>query len=267
VKGYGIGETNLLELSSCSRPFTASKERNEEHSPNLMASKTLPVALVFLFGSWGAVFAQNPQLQLKTSGQFPTVIFSAVKWNADPSYYSIAIDASGTATYVSAPRGLDKTGVRYTTEFHVTDRTRRITFNLSQRLNYFRGGYGELQSSPGKNNVCTLAYRYGSVNNQFTYSRSADPDVEELTSVFEELSQTFEYGRKLADLQLHNRRAVVPQLEVMTGKAERHALRDLPALVPILRNVESDTSMEVAARKQASALIKLAQNSGQATFP
>ena len=231
-----------------------------------MARKTLPLTLLLLLGSLGA-WAQNPQLQLKTSDQFPTVIFSVVKWNADPSYYSIAIDASGTATYLSAPAGLDKTGVRYATEFHVTDRTRRIAFILTQRLNYFGGGYGELQSSPGKNNVYTLAYRYGSVRNQFTYSSSADPDLEELTSVFEELSQTFEYGRKLADLQLHNRRAMVPELEAMTGKAERHALRDLSALLPILRNVAGDTSIDLEARNQASALIKLAQNSGHGAFP
>jgi len=236
------------------------------YSANLMALKTLLAPTVFLLGSLGMLCAQNPQLQVKTSFQFPTVIFSAVKWNSDPSYYSIAIDASGTATYISSPEGLDKTGVHYTTEFHVSDRTRRIAFNLAQRLNYFAGDYGELQSSPGNNRVHTLAYRYGPVNNQFTYSSSADPDLAELTSVFEELSQTFEYGRKLSDLQLHNRRAIIPELEAMTGKAERHALRDLPALVPILRNVASDTRVDAAARDQASALIKLAENSGQATL-
>jgi hypothetical protein len=231
-----------------------------------MALKTLATTFS-LFASLAVLSAQNPQLQLKTSVQFPTVVFSAVRWNSDPSYYSIAIDASGTATYVSSPEGLGKTGVRYTTEFHVSDRTRRITFNLTQRLNYFAGGYGELQSSPGNSSVHTLAYRYGPVNNQFTYSSSADPELAELTSVFEELSQTFEYGRKLSDLQLHNHKAIIPELDAMTGRAERHALRDLPALVPILRNVASDTSIEVAARNQASALIKLAQNSGQANFP
>jgi len=231
-----------------------------------MALKTLATTFS-LFASLTVLSAQNPQLQLKTSVQFPTVIFSAVRWNSNPSYYSIAIDASGTATYVSSPEGLDKTGVHYTTEFHVSDRTRRITFNLTQRLNYFAGGYGELQSSPGNGSVHTLAYRYGPVHNQFTYSSSADPELAELTSVFEELSQTFEYGRKLSELQLHNHRAIIPELDAMTGRAERHALRDLPALVPILRNVAGDTSIDVAARNQASALIKLAENSGQASFP
>jgi hypothetical protein len=122
------------------------------------------------------MYGQNPQLQLKTSGQFPTVIFSAVRWNADPSYYSIAIDATGTATYLSSPEGLDKTGTPYTTEFQVSDRTRRIVFNLSQKLDYFAGSYGDLQSSPETHNVYTLAYRYGSVNNQYTYSTSSDAD-------------------------------------------------------------------------------------------
>lgn len=213
------------------------------------------------------VYGQNPQLQLKTSGQFPTVIFSAVRWNADPSYYSIAIDATGTATYLSSPDGLDKTGTPYTTEFQVGDRTRRIVFNLSQKLDYFAGSYGEAQSSPETHSVYTLAYRYGSVNNQYTYSTSSDADVEELTSVLEELSQTFEFGRKLTEYELRNRRAIGPQLDAMKIKADRHALRDLPALVPILRNVAADASIDAAARKQASSLIKQAQSNAQLATP
>ncbi len=211
--------------------------------------------------------AQNPQLQLKTSAQFPTVIFNAVRWNADPSYYSIAIDATGTATYLCAPEGLEKTGSPFTTEFQVSDRTRRIVLNLAQKLDYFAGNYGDLQSSPETHSVYTLAYRYGSVNNQYTYSRSSDADIEELTSVLEEVSQTFEYGRKLSESELHNHRAIGPQLDAMKSKADRHALRDLPALLPILRNVAADPSLDVDTRKQATALIKLAQSNAQLELP
>ena len=211
--------------------------------------------------------AQNPQLQLKTSGQFPTVIFNAVRWNADPSYYSIAIDATGTATYLSAPEGLGNTGAPYTTEFQVSDRTRRIVLNLAQKLDYFAGSYGDLQSSPETRNVYTLAYRYGSVNNQYTYTASSDADIEELTSVFEEVSQTFEYGRKLSDFEQHNHRAIGSQLEAMKSKADRHALRDLPALLPILRIIAADTSVDPNARKQASLLIELAKSNSQLSVP
>jgi hypothetical protein len=218
-------------------------------------------AVILMFSSW--LLGQNPQLRLKNAGRFPTVIFSSVRWNADPSYYSIAIDSSGTATYQSAPKGMEASGVAYTIEFQVSDRTRRIAFNLAQRLDYFGGGFGESQSAPDKDKVHTLAYRFEGVNNQFTYTTSSDPDIEELTSVFEELSQTFEYGRKLSDLEFHDRRAIESQLQSMQQKAERHALRDLPALVPILRELASDTSLDAAVRRQAASLIAMASRSPQ----
>jgi len=243
------------------------KDESQFPDLSLVRKHVLLLTLVLLLGPELVVRAQNPQMQLKTSGQFPTVIFSAVRWNADPSYYSIAIDATGTATYLSSPEGLDKTGTPFTTEFQVSDRTRRIVFNLSQKLEYFAGSYGELQSSPETHNVYTLAYRYGSVNNQYTYSTSSDADLEELTSVFEELSQTFEFGRKLSDDELHHHRAIGPQLDLMKSKADRHALRDLPALLPILRNIAADTSVDAAARKQASWLIKQAQSNAQLATP
>jgi hypothetical protein len=222
-----------------------------------------PVLLAFVFLSpW--LLGQNPQLGLQTNRRFPTLIFSSVGWNANPSYYSIAIDSAGTATYQSAPEGIDGSGVSYTNEFQVSDRTRRIAFNLAKRLNYFGDGFGESQSSPDKNNVHTLAYRYEGSRTQFTYSFSADPDVQELTSVFEELSQTFEYGRSLKDFQVHNRKAIPAQLLDMQGKADRHALRDLEALVPTLRGLASDTDLDPAVRKQAAVLLKVARNSNSA---
>jgi hypothetical protein len=225
------------------------------------------IAGIALLACSPLVFSQNPQLQLKTAGQFPTVIFTAVRWNADPSYYSIAIDASGTATYVCAPAGLGATGVPFTTEFRVGDRTRRIVFHVAQELNYFADSYGEQQSSPGKNNVYTAAYKYGSVNNQFTYSTSSDDNLQELTSVFEELSQTFEYGRNLLDARLHNRKAIEPELDEMTTKADRHALRDIAAVAPILRGLASDTDLNAQIRKKASSLIKMAENTNLSAFP
>jgi hypothetical protein len=202
--------------------------------------------------------AQNPQLQIPNAGRFPIVVFTSVKWNADPSYYSIAIDSSGTATYQSAPNGTEKTGVPYTIEFQVSDRTRRIIFNLAQRLNYFAGDFPGTTGQPQTNDVRTLQYRYSGVDNQFTYTTSTDTNVEEITSVFEELSQTFEYGRKLRDFEAHDKKAVLPELEAMRAKAERRALRDFPALVAILHQLASDNNLDKSTRADADALAKMA---------
>ena len=86
---------------------------------------------------WGCLWAQNPQVRPDSGSKFPTVVFTSVLWSAEPSYYSVAIDAGGTATYQSAPDTVTHTGVPYTIEFQVSDRTRRTTFNVTRQLNYF----------------------------------------------------------------------------------------------------------------------------------
>src|SRR5215468_7942371 len=95
--------------------------------------------IVVLLAFCGDLAAQNPQLKTRAGSRFPTVIFTSALWSADPGYYSIAVDAAGTATYQSAPESLERTGVPYTIEFHVSDRTRRTIFNVVRQLDFFRG--------------------------------------------------------------------------------------------------------------------------------
>jgi hypothetical protein len=207
------------------------------------------------------LFGQNPQLRLPSLRGFPTVLFSSVLWSGDPSYYSIAIDSSGAATYQSAPESLASTGVPFTIEFQVSDRTRRIAFNLAERLNFFAGTTDGPTVSADRNSIRTLAYFDGKVKNQFSFSNTSDPDIEEMTSVFEELSETFEFGRRLAYFQQHDKRGLGPQLQHMQKQAERHQLRELHALVSVLRVVADDRSLDATARKQAETLLRMAQDS------
>ena len=213
--------------------------------------------VVVVYSSW--LFGQNPQLHTKTGRRFPTVVFTSVLWSADPSYYSIAIDSSGTATYQSIPASQSAIGVPYTVEFQVSDRTRRIAFNLAQRLNYFIGLSDESGANPNKASVHTLAFIDEHWNNQFSYSNSTDPDVEEITSVFEELSETFESGRKLAYLQRHDKSTIQTELQNLQNQTERRRIREFQSLAPILRSLTSDPTIEAGARSQAAALLKIAE--------
>ena len=215
----------------------------------------------------GSSLAQNPQLQLKRARRFPTVVFNSVQWNGDPSYYSVAIDSTGTATYQSAPVGVDKTGVPFTTEFHASDRTTRIIFNLARRLDKFAGSYGETRSNPDKGSVRTLFYLDDATNSQFTYSDSTSADSEELTSIFEELSETFEYGRKVIDESEHNRAALPGTLEEMQARVQRHSLRDFQALTPVLRTLVDDPHINSRVQAQAQSLIKVAESNATGQPP
>ena len=94
------------------------------------------------------------------------MIFTSVLWTADPSYYSIAIDAAGTATYQSAPDSIEKTGAPYMIEFQVSDRTRRTAFNVTRQLDYFREGADESVTSAQNASIRTRSIQPNSKRNR-----------------------------------------------------------------------------------------------------
>lgn len=204
--------------------------------------------------------AQNPQLRIKNGRRFPTVVFDSVFWGGDPGYYSIAIDSSGATTYLSAPSSLEHTGVPYTSEFQVSDRTRRLVFNVTQRMDYFADSPTTAVPTPDKAAVRTLTYIDNHLKNQFSYGNPSGPDMEELTSVLEELSETLECGRKLAYFEQHDQGAVGSQLQFLESRIERHHLRELQALVPLLRNLSSDGRLDASNRDRANKLLEAAQH-------
>src|SRR5579864_437928 len=205
------------------------------------------------------LFSQNPQVESGNPQRFPTIVFSSVLWTADPPYYSIAIDSSGVATYLSAPNSLQKTGVPYTIEFHASDRTRRITFNLARNLDFFAGQSAEPAALPMKDTVRTVAYINDHLNNQFTYTAPPGPDFEEITSVFEQLSETLECGRRLAYLQEQKPKSVSAELQSLQKLVDRHQIREFQALVGVLRGVTSDPRLDASTRNLAGTLLQLAQ--------
>jgi hypothetical protein len=144
-------------------------------------------SMIVLLALCGELLAQNPQLKTKTGSRFPTVIFTSLFWSADPAYYSIAVDATGTATYQSAPESLGRTGVPHSIEFHVSDRTRRAIFNLARQLDFFRGEIQLQQVFTAKDKARTLIYHDLGFTTRLSYSGSSDSDIEELTSIFEEV--------------------------------------------------------------------------------
>jgi len=224
----------------------------------MRSTSVLLTAVAFMTGSV-SLAAQNPQLRTPRSRRFPTVLFSSVLWGADPAYYSIALDSVGTATYESLPASVGENGVPYTMEFQVSDRTRRIAFNLAQGLDFFSGLKGEPPPSAQTSRVRTLGYIDTTYNNRFTYGAPSNPDLEEITEVFEELSETFESGRRLSYLEQHEKGALAPELDRLETQTKRRHLREFQALTPILRGLAEDRTLGAGVRNQAGELLKVAQ--------
>jgi hypothetical protein len=201
------------------------------------------------------LFAQNSQLQTRNGRRFPTIIFTYVFWNARPSQYAIAIDSTGAVTYQSAPASLERTGVPYSLRFQANDSTRRVIFNIAQNLDFFRGDIPVTVDSPQIDPVRSLTYRDLTFNNLITYSGSSDSDIQEITSIFEDISRTLEFGRTLTNLREHDQKGLAEELGAMQKEAERHHLRELQAIFPVLRSIASDNNINEDARTRARALL------------
>ena len=226
-----------------------------------MPKSTILVQLILaaLIACSSNAVGQNPQLQTRNGGRFPTVVFSSVLWNANPASYSIAVDATGAATYQSTQDSVERSGVPYTIEFQTTDATRRITFNIARELNLFNGDFPVFLGSAETTAVHTLAYHDITFNNHITYSDSTDSQIQELTSVFEEISKTFEYACRLSYLHQHDKQRLEPELTRMQASAERHMLRELQAVTPALKSIALDSSLSESVRKQAETILVLAR--------
>ena len=198
---------------------------------------------------------QNPQLQTVNGQHFPTVVFTWTLWTADPSYYSIAVDSSGSATYRSAPTALVHSGVPYMVEFQVGDRTRREIFNISQNLEYFGQEIKTSVDSPANSSVRTLSYRYSRLNNEITYSTTSNEEIEEITSIFEGVSETLESGRRLNYFHEHNPEELDTELTNIASKDDHHRLRDLQALSATLYGIVSDKRLALPTRHKAELLL------------
>jgi hypothetical protein len=259
---YFCGARSMLSLQLyCSIIQPRFEKSMDAEKAAMVRSLTLTQVTLLLAGlivCSPCALGQNPQLQTRNGGRFPTVVFNSVVWNANPASYSIAIDATGAATYQSTPDSVDRTGVPYSIEFQTSDATRRITFNIARELNLFSGDFPVSMGSPQTTPVRTLVYHDIALNNHITYSDSTDSQIQELTSVFEEISATFEFARRLGYLHQHDKERLEPELTRMQASAERHMLRELQAVTPALKSIALDTSLSESVRKQAEAILVLA---------
>ena len=68
----------------------------------VIAERTCRVAAILVM-SCCCAFGQYSNIQTKNGSEFPTVVFSCSRRQANPPYYSIAVDSTGDATYESIP--------------------------------------------------------------------------------------------------------------------------------------------------------------------
>lgn len=196
-----------------------------------------------------------------------TCLFSASLWAADsgtitftldfpnsaPEHYSIAVQADGSAKYESSGKISPDSDERdnYETEFRFSDPTRARIFQLAAQAHYFSGKVDSGNKKLAFTGAKKLSYSDDQRNTSAEYNFSSVAAVQQLTTLFQSVSATLEYGRRLTYFHHYQKLALDDELKQMEDQARRGELSELQAVKPILQKIYDDSSVINGARARA----------------
>jgi len=198
------------------------------------------------------VFAQNQQTTT------PTVTFNCDFPGSDPAHYGISVSSDGQASYISdgkLTRDSDS-DEPFTLDFKMPHGMLAQIFDLTQKAHYFEGDIDSKRKNIASTGEKTLAYKEGQRSTSATYNYSIVPAVQELTALFQNLSSTLEYGRRLEYDHRYQKLALDEELKRMDEASSRGGLADVSVIASVLKKIIEDQSVVNTARARAQRLME-----------
>jgi hypothetical protein len=191
--------------------------------------------------------------------QSPVVTFTLDFPGSEPSHYAITVSSDGRCAYDSDGKlSPDSDGDPFHLDFSMsTDTTRRI-FDLAERAHHFQGEIDSRKKNLASTGVKTLTYKDSGRSTTATYNYSPMPAVQQITQLFQSLSTTLEFGRRLEYFHRYQKLALDEELKRMDDAASRSDLEEMAAVVPILQRIVTDTSVINPVRARAQRMIERA---------
>ncbi len=190
----------------------------------------------------------------------PVITFDLYWEAATPQNFTITMDMNGKSHYVSRsptrpPEGSDEPEPNYELDFTMSSANCRRILQLAKELNYFNGNFDYTQHKIANTGKKTLTYADSSQSFHTTYNFSENKAVEEITQIFQGISNTVEHGRKLQFMRRFDKLALASELQAMEGMLQSHYLAELQIIAPILKNISNDPNLMHLARQSASRLL------------
>jgi hypothetical protein len=181
-------------------------------------------------------------------------------WNQGRPWvkYSISVDDAGNTHFqgVGSPADCGD-GDDYSQEFAMSAANRQKIFDLAQKADYFKGNLEAKQKNIARTGEKTLEYHAsGGATTSATYNYSPDPNVAELTRIFQAIAMTVDFGRKLAFDYRFNKLGIDARLHSLQDMQGSHFVEELQAIEPILQKIAADPGMMHINRVAAKQLLK-----------
>jgi len=188
-----------------------------------------------------------------------TLTFSLDFPHSDPDHYSVSVRSDGRATYESNGKVSSDSDDRedYKTEFVVSEATRTEIFDLAARAHYFSGKVDSGNKKLAFTGAKKLTYSDSRHQSSADFNFSPQPAIQQLTNLFESLSATLEFGRRLAYEHRYQKLALDEELKRMEAQATAGELNELQAVRPILQAIYDDASVINVVRARAQRIMEM----------
>jgi hypothetical protein len=184
---------------------------------------------------------------------------------SDPENYSISVSSDGRSLYeCSAKTPNSDEREPYRLEFELSAANRARIFDLAAEAHYFTGKIDSGNRKLAFTGAKKLIYRDGSRANTADYNYSSLPAVQQLTALFQNLANTLEFGRRLADYHRYQKLALDEELKRMESQARDNQLSELQAVQSVLQQIVDDASVINVVRARAQRLIEMGKSAPSA---
>lgn len=223
----------------------------------------------------GAALAQTNQ-----TSQPATVTFKFSWPQAHPSAYIVVVHCDGEVDYDSQDTGftspqqknwpvesnaaqLSQTQEAQSQDplhkhFRASDALLKSVFSLADKTRHFAGDFEFRKHPIAQSGIKTLVYDSGVEHHYTSYNWSEDQAIQELTSIFEGISNTIEAERKLE----FDRRFEKLELDQDLGDLEKLSndgkLQEVQVIAPLLQQLSTDRTVLHMAQQRAQHILRKA---------
>lgn len=228
--------------------------RSKQHSKSTSAKRLHRSRQPFAF--FLTVFLFVP---LCTAADPAIVTFSLDFPDSSPEHYSIAVQSDGHAHYESSGKISNDSDVRdnYQTDVVFSESTRSRIFELAAQAHYFSGKVDSGNKKLAFTGSKKLVYKDDKRNSSADYNYSQQPAVQQLTTLFQSLGATMEFGRRLTYFHRYQKLALDDELKRMEDQAKGGELAELRAVSPVLQGIYEDSSVMNVVRARARRIIEM----------
>jgi hypothetical protein len=223
-----------------------------------------------------ALFASG-RAQAQQAG-IATVSFSCNFPGSNPPHYGLSVTATRQASYTSdgklnaakdsAPDpdsdASSSDDGPFRMDFTLSPATTAHIFALAKVAHYFEGNIDFKKKNIASTGEKTLAYGEAGKNNIASYNYSLIPAVQELTTLFQNLSSAVEFGRRLDYEYRYQKLALDEEMKRMEDTTTLQDVGpDLATAAPVLQKIADDPSVINPVRARAMRLLQHAGASGK----